>query len=66
MTDIDRESSAQWRRSSRTNGQGNCVEVDLGDVVTVRDSKHPESRLYLAAAVWTDFVEAVKRGEFDR
>jgi hypothetical protein len=66
MTDIDRERGAQWRRSSRTNGAGNCVEVDFGEVVAVRDSKHPDAELHVSRAEWTDFVEAVKRGEFDR
>lgn len=31
-----------WRRSSRSAGQGNCVElVDAGSAVAVRDSKNP-------------------------
>jgi hypothetical protein len=57
-----------WRKSSYTGAQGDCVEItDRGDVVGVRDSKHPDGPvLRLPRAEWAVFVEAVKRGEFDR
>ncbi len=67
MTDIAPErGSGRWQRSARSGAASNCVEVDVGDVVAVRDSKHPESVLHLAPEVWADFLDAVKRGEFDR
>jgi hypothetical protein len=33
----------EWRKSSYSNGQSNCVKVRLGtpNTVAVRDSKHP-------------------------
>ena len=34
--------AARWRRSSYSMQQGECVEVSpVGDVIGVRDSKHP-------------------------
>ena len=42
---------AVWRKSSRSNGQGQCVEVvDLSQAVAVRDSKHPAAVLLFPAA----------------
>lgn len=39
MTDL-----ARWRRSSFSNGGGNCVEIAaLNDKVAARDSKRPSS-----------------------
>ncbi|WP_283133356.1 DUF397 domain-containing protein [Rhizohabitans arisaemae] len=58
----------QWRRSSRSNTQGNqCVEVIVGStVVAVRDSKDPDGpRLVFTPREWEAFVGGVKDGEFD-
>ncbi|WP_329176220.1 DUF397 domain-containing protein [Streptomyces decoyicus] len=57
-------STAVWRKSSYSNGDGgDCVEVvdDLPGVVPVRDSKdsHGPALLFPAAA-WSTFVTAVK------
>ncbi|MEV0429942.1 DUF397 domain-containing protein [Micromonospora sp. NPDC050495] len=53
-------SDAQWRKSTRSNGQGgNCVEVadNLPDVVAVRDSKDPSGPvLAFAPAAWRAFL----------
>jgi Domain of unknown function (DUF397) len=61
--------SAMWRKSSRSSGGGNgdCVEVaDLGEVVAVRDSKHPEGTvLTFTVNEWKAFIERAKVGEFD-
>jgi hypothetical protein len=58
-----------WRKSSRSSGGGNgdCVEVaDLGEVVAVRDSKHPEGTvLTFTVNEWKAFIERAKVGEFD-
>lgn len=50
---------AVWRKSSRSGGQGNCVEVatNLPQVVAVRDSKHREGpALVFTRDDWKDFL----------
>lgn len=58
-------STAQWRKSSYSNGDGGeCIEVADGypGVVPVRDSKTPTGPvLLLAPAAWGDFVAHVGR-----
>ena len=58
---------AEWRRSSRSGSQGNCVEVaDLSWVVAVRDSKHPDGpALTVAPGDWTAFLAGIHHGDFD-
>ena len=61
-------SEVQWRKSSRSGGQGGaCVEVAaLASAVGVRDSKDPDgARLAFGAAEWRVFAERVKASEFD-
>ena len=57
-------STAVWRKSSYTNGDGgDCVEVvdGLPGVVPVRDSKDPHGpAIVFPAAAWSSFVCAVK------
>ena len=55
-----------WRKSSYTGGQGNCVEVaDLDDGGhAVRDSKDPTGPiLRFSGDAWTAFVSRVKSGD---
>jgi hypothetical protein len=68
MSEFGSERADLWRKSSYTSGSGNCVEVaDLGDLVGVRDSKHPDGAVILVTrAAWRAFVDAVKRDELDR
>jgi hypothetical protein len=41
-------STLAWRKSSYSSGNGQCVEIAFHDGrVAVRDSKHPESELWL-------------------
>lgn len=56
-------SQAAWHKSSRSNGQANCVEVatNLPGVVAVRDSKDPEAAvLVVSAGEWAAFVSGLK------
>lgn len=43
-----------------------CVEVKLGDTVTIRDSKDPAGKtLTFNKDEWVAFIGGVKQGEFD-
>jgi hypothetical protein len=57
-----------WYKSSRSNGQNNCVEVcRLADGgMAVRDSKDRSKVPHVyTREEWLAFVEGVKLGEFD-
>ncbi|MEU8917071.1 DUF397 domain-containing protein [Streptomyces sp. SID8375] len=57
-------STAAWRKSSYSNGDGgDCVEVvdDLPGIIPVRDSKDPHGpAIVFPANAWSSFVSAVK------
>ncbi|WP_190822056.1 DUF397 domain-containing protein [Saccharopolyspora pogona] len=59
----------QWRKSSRSNGAGQCVEVaqNLPGVALIRDSKLGDGSpvLALAPAQFTAFTRLVKDGRLD-
>lgn len=58
--------TATWRKSSRSGGNNNCVEVAfLHDAVGVRDSKDPEGPAFvLHREAWSAFVAGVRDGAF--
>lgn len=58
-----------WRKSSRSNNGGNCVEVatDQGHAsVMVRDSKNPtDGVLAFTPEQWKAFTAGVRDGAYD-
>ena len=58
---------ATWRTSSRSSGNGQCVEVAItSEGVAVRDTKNRGGGIQTYTHLeWAAFVEGVKDGEFD-
>ncbi|WP_018254047.1 DUF397 domain-containing protein [Salinispora mooreana] len=55
---------AQWMKSSRSSGNGQCVEVAaLDGAVACRDSKDPNGpALLFGRTAWTNFLTETKDG----
>lgn len=64
MVARDEENRTRWRKSSRSGGGENCVEIASGDPISaVRDSKSPDGsalRVDLAS-----LLTPLKLGRFD-
>jgi hypothetical protein len=58
---------ATWKKSTRSAGNGQCVEVaTVGDHVAVRDSKDiAMPPLVFSREAWVSFVTGVSAGDFD-
>lgn len=56
-----------WRKSSYSSSQTNCVEVGrVADDVAVRDTKDRDAGHFTARGPqWSSFLSALKRGAFD-
>lgn len=56
-----------WRRSTHSNGEGNCVEVArIGAAFATRDSKDPEGPVIMFdKRAWVDFLIGLKADEFN-
>jgi hypothetical protein len=54
--------ASDWRTSSYTGGQGNCVEVtDAARMVMVRDTKDQGGAvLRIPASAWQKFADSLK------
>lgn len=65
---MDDLTHAVWRKSSRSGGGNECVEVaHLADGDrAIRDSKHPTGpALRCSPAAWAGFTAGVRSGQFD-
>lgn len=58
----------QWRKSTWSSTELNCVEVAFaGDEVLARDSKDRDGhQLVVSSMSWGGFVQGLRRGHFDR
>jgi ABC-type amino acid transport substrate-binding protein len=69
MTQHIDQSALEWRKATKSNPSGNCLEVaQLADGgIAVRDSKQQGRGpvLQYTPQEWEAFVDGVKKGEFD-
>ncbi len=55
----------EWRKSTYSTAEGNCVEVarNVPGTVAVRDSKNPDDgHLMLSRSAWQAFTAKIKAG----
>jgi Domain of unknown function (DUF397) len=61
------KSDHEWRKSSRSYGSGQCIEIaeSSGAEIAVRDSKNVRGAiLTFSSTQWNAFVAGVRRGDF--
>lgn len=60
--------NSNWRTSSKSGGNGNCVEVRFtGELIEVRDTKDRNGgQLSFTPEEWRAFTSGVKNLEFER
>ncbi len=60
--------SAEWRKSSRSGGGNNCVEVAFVSAgVGVRDSKNRQGAAFVfGSEAWSSFVKNIRDGDSGR
>ncbi|WP_446212915.1 DUF397 domain-containing protein [Micromonospora sp. IBSANI012] len=59
------QATVTWRKSTRSNGSGNCVEVadNLAGNIGLRDSKDRSAPILTFNRVaWSSFIAGVKQG----
>ena len=56
-----------WRKSTRSGSNGQCVEVRrVDDAIEIRDSKNQSGpSLRFTVSEWAAFADGTKDGEFD-
>jgi hypothetical protein len=56
-----------WRKSSRSGGKTNCVEVTTAaGLVGIRDSKNPDMAILVSSfRQWKNFIRGIKNEKFD-
>ena len=61
-------SHAVWRRSTKSQDNGGCVEIaDLDGHIALRDSKAPDGPILVFTTFeWECFLDGVDKGEFPR
>lgn len=58
---------AEWRKSTHSDVDGNCVEVaQCGGGVAIRDSKDPAPELALPGGTWRGLLREIAAGRYDR
>jgi len=65
-TEQDTMLTRPWRKSSKSTGGNDCVEVaQAATHCLVRDSKNPDgARLAVRSQAWAGFIDDIKRGTY--